>query len=192
MELLLSAYTTATATWDLSWVCDLHHSSWQCRILNPLSEARDRTHNLWFLVGFVSAAPRRELLHPLFDLYVTQLNFQVLYLVSLRYSFHLYKILYLPFKIFILFFIKSFFFFFGLFRAVPMAYGGSQARERIRAVVAILRHSHSNPRSEPCLRPTPELMANARSLPLLSEAREGTCILMDTSQIHFRWAMMAI
>ena len=28
---------------ELSRVCDLHHSSWQFRILNPLSEARDRT-----------------------------------------------------------------------------------------------------------------------------------------------------
>ena len=34
---------TATATWDLSHVCDLHHSSWQHRILNPLSETRDWT-----------------------------------------------------------------------------------------------------------------------------------------------------
>ena len=31
---------------DLSCVYDLHHSSQQGRILNPLSEARDRTHNL--------------------------------------------------------------------------------------------------------------------------------------------------
>ena len=34
---------TATATWAPSCVCDLHHSSWQCRILNPLGEDRDRT-----------------------------------------------------------------------------------------------------------------------------------------------------
>ena len=27
------------------WVYNLHYSSWQYRILNPLSEARDRTHN---------------------------------------------------------------------------------------------------------------------------------------------------
>ena len=27
----------------LSQVCDLHHSSWQCGILNPLSETRDQT-----------------------------------------------------------------------------------------------------------------------------------------------------
>ena len=42
-ELQLPAYATATATWDLSHVCDLHPSSRQCRILNPLIEARDRT-----------------------------------------------------------------------------------------------------------------------------------------------------
>ena len=34
---------TATATPDLSRVCDLHHSSWQRRILNPRSKARDPT-----------------------------------------------------------------------------------------------------------------------------------------------------
>ena len=27
LELQLRAYTTATATWDLSHVCDLHHNS---------------------------------------------------------------------------------------------------------------------------------------------------------------------
>ena len=43
------------------------------------------------------------------------------------------------------------FFFFGLFRAMPMAYGGSQARGRIRATAAGLHHSHSHTRSELCL-----------------------------------------
>ena len=51
-ELQLPAYATATATWDSSHVCDINHSSQQCQILNPLSEARDRTPNLmvpnWF------------------------------------------------------------------------------------------------------------------------------------------------
>ena len=42
-ELQLLAYATATATWDPSHVCDLHHSSRQCQILNPLSKARDQT-----------------------------------------------------------------------------------------------------------------------------------------------------
>ena len=45
-DLQLSVYTAATATPDLRRVCDLHHRSWQCQILNPLSEARDRTRNL--------------------------------------------------------------------------------------------------------------------------------------------------
>ena len=42
-ELLPLAYATATATQDLSHVCDLHHSSQQCQIFNPLSKARDGT-----------------------------------------------------------------------------------------------------------------------------------------------------
>ena len=37
---------TAIATPDLSQVCNLHHSSQQCRIPNPLRKARDRTHIL--------------------------------------------------------------------------------------------------------------------------------------------------
>ena len=43
-ELQLPASPTATAMWDPSCVCNLHHSSWQHRILNPLSRAKDRTH----------------------------------------------------------------------------------------------------------------------------------------------------
>ena len=42
-ELLLPAYTTATATSDPSCVCNLHHSSQQRWILNTLSEARYQT-----------------------------------------------------------------------------------------------------------------------------------------------------
>ena len=38
--LQLLTYTTATA---MPGVCDLHYSSWQCWILNPLSRAKDRT-----------------------------------------------------------------------------------------------------------------------------------------------------
>ena len=50
-------------------------------------------------------------------------------------------------------------FFFCLFRALPVAYGSSQARGLIRAVAAGLRHSHSKARSELCLGPTPQLTA---------------------------------
>ena len=42
-ELQLPANSTATATWDLSFVCNLHHSSRQRQIPDPLSEARYRT-----------------------------------------------------------------------------------------------------------------------------------------------------
>ena len=42
-ELQLPAYAIATAMLDPSQVCDLHHSSWECQILNLLSEARDQT-----------------------------------------------------------------------------------------------------------------------------------------------------
>ena len=44
LELQLPAYTTATAAQDPSRICHLYHSSGQCWILNPLSEARDPTH----------------------------------------------------------------------------------------------------------------------------------------------------
>ena len=50
-----------------------------------------------------------------------------------------------------------FFFFFGLFAislAAPSAYGGSQARGRIRAVATGLHHSHNNAGSKPQLRAT--------------------------------------
>ena len=46
LELQLLAYATAPAMPELSRVCDLHHSSRQCQVLNLLSEARDWTHNL--------------------------------------------------------------------------------------------------------------------------------------------------
>ena len=47
------------------------------------------------------------------------------------------------------------FFFFSIFRATPEAYGGSQARGRIRTIAA----SHSNTGSEPHLQPTPQFTA---------------------------------
>ena len=46
LEPQLLAYTTTIATPDLGHVCDLHSSSWQCQIFNPLSKARDGTHIL--------------------------------------------------------------------------------------------------------------------------------------------------
>ena len=46
LELQLLAYATATAMPDPSHICDLHQSTHQCRILNLLSKARDRSRNL--------------------------------------------------------------------------------------------------------------------------------------------------
>ena len=46
LELQPPAYARATAMQDPSHVCDLHHSSQQCQIVNPLSKGRDQTHNL--------------------------------------------------------------------------------------------------------------------------------------------------
>ena len=45
-ELHLPAYSAAAATLDLSHVCNPHCNSWQHWILNLLSKARDRTHDL--------------------------------------------------------------------------------------------------------------------------------------------------
>ena len=57
---------------------------------------------------------------------------------------------------------QDFFFFFCPFafpRAAPAPYGGSQARDPIKAVAAGLRHSYSNAGSKPRLQPTSQLMA---------------------------------
>ena len=57
-------------------------------------------------------------------------------------------------------FIEFFFGLFGLFfRAAPMAYGVSPARDGIGAVAARLPHSRSNAGSEPHLQPIPQLTA---------------------------------
>ena len=56
-----------------------------------------------------------------------------------------------------------------LFRATPMAYGGSQARNLMGASAASLHHSDSNARSELCLQPTSQLMATS----ILNRVRPG-------------------
>ena len=76
--------------------------------------------------------------------------------------------------------------FFGLFRAALVAYGSSQARGPIGAAAASLchSHSHSNAGSELCLQPIPQ----GWILNPLSEVRNRTHILMDTSRVHYCWA----
>ena len=65
---------------------------------------------------------------------------------------------------FLYLFWQCLFLFFGLFRAVPLAYRGSRARGQIRAAAAALHRSHSNAGSEPHLQPIPAAHNNARSL----------------------------
>ena len=60
-ELLLLAYTTVTATWDLSGVCDLHHSSQQGRFLNHWARPGIEPMSWWILVGFIILEPRELL-----------------------------------------------------------------------------------------------------------------------------------
>ena len=72
------------------------------------------------------------------------------------------------------------FFVFCLFRATPAAHGGSQARGRIRAAAAGLRQSHSNTRSKPSLRPTPQLTATRDPQP--TEQGQGSNLQPGGSQ----------
>ena len=46
-----------------------------------------------------------------------------------------------------------------VFKVTTLAYESSQARDRTGAIAAGLHHNYSNTRSEPCLCPTPQLMA---------------------------------
>ena len=65
------------------------------------------------------------------------------------------------------------FIFFLLHRAASEAYGSSPARDRIRAIAAGLRHSHSNARSDPSLVCDPHHSSRqCRILNPLSEARD--------------------
>ena len=65
------------------------------------------------------------------------------------------------------FYFILFFFLFCLFKATPMAYGGSQARGPIGAAAAGLHHSSQQ----------------RQILNPLSKARDRTRILMDTSRV---------
>ena len=66
----------------------------------------------------------------------------------------------------------SFSFCLFFFRAIPSAYGSCHSRGQIEAAAASLRHSHGN----------------ARSFDPLSEARDRTRILIDTSLVRFGFA----
>ena len=70
-ELQLVAYATAIAMPDPSHICNLHHSSWQRRLLNPPSKAGIEPASSWILVGFVTTEPQRELLLIIYIFYLS-------------------------------------------------------------------------------------------------------------------------
>ena len=79
------------------------------------------------------------------------------------------------------------FFFFGLFRAHPVACGSSQARGQTRAVAASLLTAKATPDpSHVCDLHCSSLQC--RILDPLREARDRTHILMDTSWVCYCWA----
>ena len=86
--------------------------------------------------------------------------------------------------------LKNSFFLFFFCRNAPVAHGGFQAGGRIEdaAAAASLHHSHGNTRSEPCLWPTLQSW-QCWILNLLSGARDQILVLMDTSQVHYCWAI---
>ena len=72
-----------------------------------------------------------------------------------------------------------------LFSAKPAAYGGSQARSQIWAAAACLCTATDMSRRV-C-----DLLHSSQQhqiLNSLSKARDQTCVLMDSSRIHFHWA----
>ena len=166
-------YTTATATPDPSLVCDLHHSSWQGWILNPLNETRDQTCNLmvpsWIHFRCAETGTPRLcfLLKVLWEslLVVQWIKDPVSLLLWHRFYPWPWELLRAvgkppphprPKFMVLALILRSLIhleliFFFGLFWVKPVAYGSSQPRGQFRAVAADLRHSHSNTRSEPHL-----------------------------------------
>ena len=152
-----TAYTTATP--DPNCVCDLHHSSQQRWILNPLIEAGDRTHNLMVpnRIHLLTTEPQRELL----ELYTIN------GWIHVRLNNAVFK--------------KIAFTEFSFFRALPAACKSSQARGRIRAAAAGLLHSHSTDPRRIC-----NLWHRLRQhwiLNPLKEARDHTGILRDASWV---------
>ena len=127
-ELQPPAYATATATQDPSHVCNLHHSSRQRQILNPLSKSRVEPVSSWILVGFVSCAttgtPQMSRLPPR-----APCHSEASCLLSLTAS-QTCLIFFFPSSFFLSFFLASLLAFsLAFFLAVPVACKGFQARD---------------------------------------------------------------
>ena len=145
MELQLSAYTTATAMSDLSRDCDLHHSSRQHQILNPLSEARDRTCNLMVpnQIHFRCAMTGTTSSSSFFNDHTGARGRMITQGLGVESELQL------------------------------LTYTTATAMPDLSWVYDLHNSSQKH-----------------RILNLLSEARDGTHILMDTSQVHYCYATM--
>ena len=89
VQLELQLPATATATPDLSRVCNLHHCSWQHRILNPRIEARDETCNLMVPLGIrfhcaMTGMPQFEFYFFIFSLRSSPLQSGILPIAPLK------------------------------------------------------------------------------------------------------------
>ena len=80
-----------------------------------------------------------------------------------------------------------FIYLFMLFRALPMAYGSSQAGGQIRAAAASLYHSQSNMGSSRICNLHHSTQQHQILNPLI-KGRNWTHVLMDTSQVRYCWA----
>ena len=89
-------------------------------------------------------------------------------------------------------FMCQFKYFFGLFfffRATPMAYGGS--RLGVESELQLPAYTTATAMGDPShVFDLYHSLWQCQILNPLSEARNQTCILLDTSQICFHWAMM--
>ena len=130
-ELQLPAHTTAIAMLDPSRICSLYHRSWQTGSSDPLSKAGDQIHILMDTSQILNLLSHKGNSYRQFlcGICFTP-TFKKCFSVQLHY--HYYNII-----------------IFCLFRAVPVAYGSSQARGRTRAAATGLYHSYSNTGSEP-------------------------------------------
>ena len=133
-DLQLLAYITATATWDPSSNCNLHHSSRQRWIPDPLSKARDWTRILmdtsqmrcttmgtpntlllWFLCQAMVPVPTQLLNQKLHMTYVSSLALtHIIFYQKLLVQLPKYQTssFFFFFFLFFLFFFCLFFFFF--------------------------------------------------------------------------------
>ena len=77
------------------------------------------------------------------------------------------------------------------FRAIPVAYGSSQARGRVRATDAGLCHSHSNTGSQLHLWPVPQLMGSPTRWARPEIESASSWILVGVISAALQWELLS-